>query len=426
MSDVVRTDESSAESESELAVVVEPEGLLVAGDQSSVQMFLDKLRFNAVSAIEVAGVDSQSLAGTAALAAGLAAMGAQHGTFVRLAPESVDLMKKFHVIPGNPGFNRMMVADAAGKFRGQMQWQQASLAGTRALSIQLTVAVIALQTAIAETTHAVERVEGKVDAILNLAKASVIGDVVGHHQSLKRTVHTLDETGKLPSADWDSIAPLGPNLEVVVEKLRAHIRLTVEGFDAAKPVQDRASYLKKAVEDNRLGETLELLVIAEDSLYLWQRLRIERVRQTEPENLELVIATARQMLAEHLTADGELLLRGRTELAHYAAIKPLEIVRWMSSGQLKRDIVQLREDLDSFATARRSQVQGWQDHEDPGIGDALAELGNHFKSFGGSALALGSRGVDAGAAGLGFLGRKIKQVAEPAKENAFSPEDKRS
>lgn len=353
-------------------------------------------------------------------------MGAQHGTFVRLAPESVDLMKKFHVIPGNPGFNRMMVADAAGKFRGQMQWQQASLAGTRALSIQLTVAVIALQTAIAETTHAVERVEGKVDAILNLAKASVIGDVVGHHQSLKRTVHTLDETGKLPSADWDSIAPLGPNLEVVVEKLRAHIRLTVEGFDAAKPVQDRASYLKKAVEDNRLGETLELLVIAEDSLYLWQRLRIERVRQTEPENLELVIATARQMLAEHLTADGELLLRGRTELAHYAAIKPLEIVRWMSSGQLKRDIVQLREDLDSFATARRSQVQGWQDHEDPGIGDALAELGNHFKSFGGSALALGSRGVDAGAAGLGFLGRKIKQVAEPAKENAFSPEDKRS
>ncbi|MFC9358070.1 hypothetical protein ACFTZB_16040 [Rhodococcus sp. NPDC057014] len=78
MSDLVCTDDNSAEPESELAVVVEPEGLLVAGDQSSVQMFLDKLTFNAVGAIEVAGVDSQALAGTAALAAGLAASASHH------------------------------------------------------------------------------------------------------------------------------------------------------------------------------------------------------------------------------------------------------------------------------------------------------------------------------------------------------------
>lgn len=44
----------------------------------SVQMFLDKLTFNAVGAIEVAGVDSQALAGTAALAAGLAASASHH------------------------------------------------------------------------------------------------------------------------------------------------------------------------------------------------------------------------------------------------------------------------------------------------------------------------------------------------------------
>ncbi len=65
----------------------------------------------------------------------------------------------------------MTVVDAAGKFRGQMQWQSASLVGTRALSIQLAMATLALQTAIAETTTAVERVEGKVDQILNLAQA---------------------------------------------------------------------------------------------------------------------------------------------------------------------------------------------------------------------------------------------------------------
>lgn len=139
----------------------------------------------------------------------------------------------------------------------------------------------------------------------------MIGDVIGHHQALRRTVLMLDESGQLPTADWDSLAPLGPGLEVVVERLRAHIRKSIDGFDASRPVQERASYLQKAVEDNRLGESLELLVIAEDSLYLWQRLRIERVKHTEPEHLELVVASARKMLADHLAADGELLLRGR-------------------------------------------------------------------------------------------------------------------
>ncbi|SEB29961.1 hypothetical protein SAMN04490239_0170 [Rhodococcus koreensis] len=410
-----------AEGQSELTVVVEPEGVLVAGDPTAVEGYLNKLRFNAANAVEVAGIDAQTTAGTAALASGLAAVGAQHGTFVRLAPDSVEKLRKFHVLPGQPGFNRMTVVDAAGKFRGQMQWQSASLVGTRALSIQLAMATLALQTAIAETTTAVERVEGKVDQILNLAQASMIGDVIGHHQALRRTVLMLDESGQLPTADWDSLAPLGPGLEVVVERLRAHIRKSIDGFDASRPVQERASYLQKAVEDNRLGESLELLVIAEDSLYLWQRLRIERVKHTEPEHLELVVASARKMLADHLAADGELLLRGRAELARYAAIKPLEIVRWMSNAQLKRDVLQLRQDLDSFAKARRSQVQGWQDHEDPTVGDALTELGTRFKSVGETALELGSRGLDAGAAGLGFLGKRFTRVAEAREASKRNP-----
>ncbi len=75
-----------AEGQSELTVVVEPEGVLVAGDPTAVEGYLNKLRFNAANAVEVAGIDAQTTAGTAALASGLAAVGAQHGTFVRLRP----------------------------------------------------------------------------------------------------------------------------------------------------------------------------------------------------------------------------------------------------------------------------------------------------------------------------------------------------
>lgn len=193
--------------------------------------------------------------------------------------------------------------------------------------------------------------------------------------------------------------------------MREHAKRTVAGFDSLKPVQDRASYLKNALEDKRLGETLQLLVVAEQSLYLWQKMRIECVRATEPERLETVVMSAWALLLEHFERDGELLIHARSELANYATVKPLKIVRWISTSDLKRDISSLRRDLDDFASARGSQVAGWIEHEDPTISGALAEVGNRAKAVGGAAVAIGGKAVDAGASGLGWLGRNLQNVA---------------
>ncbi|MCZ4279005.1 hypothetical protein [Rhodococcoides yunnanense] len=152
-------------------------------------------------------------------------------------------------------------------------------------------------------------------------------------------------------------------------------------------------------------------MIAEQSLYLWQKMRIERVRATEPEHLETVVKSARALLLEHFERDGELLIHARSELANCATVKPLEIVRWMSTSDLKRDMTSLRQDLDDFANARGSQVAGWIEHEDPSVGDALAEVGNRAKAVGGAAVAIGSKAADIGASGLGWLGRNLQNVA---------------
>ena len=87
--------------------------------------------------------------------------------------------------------------------------------------------------------------------------------------------------------------------------------------------QVRANAL--GVMDELVDAGVKLLVIAEQSLYLWQRLRIERVRRTEPEHLEPVVESARTILAQHVERDGELLAHARAELAAYAALKPLEV-----------------------------------------------------------------------------------------------------
>lgn len=405
-----------------LSVVVEPEGILVSGDRDRVDAYLDRIRSVAGDALSVIGVSGKSLADVSAIATSVGGVAAQTGDFVKISPASKTLLATHRILPGNDGYNLATVADTSGKFRGQIQWQKVPLAPNQALAMQTAVATVALRTAIASVEAAVARVQDTVDQILAIASASRTGDVIGHHAVLARTVATLDSAGALPTADWNSIAGLGPDLEVGVERLRNHIKRTLEGFDTSKPVQVRASYLQSAVQNNRLGESLQLLVIAEDSLYLWQQLRIERIRETEPQHLAAVLADARSLLAEHLDRDSALLLHARAELATYAAIRPLEIVRMLSKSKVKRDMKNLRRDLDDFATARSSQVMGWQEYEDPSVAEALAVVGNRAMALGaavsGTTRGIAGGALDVGAEGIGRVGEQLQKVVATRRDHA--------
>ena len=46
-------------------------------------------------------------------------------------------------------------------------------------------------------------------------------------------------------------------------------------------------------------------MVAEDSHYLWQRLRIERSRTSDPEQVAAIVESARRHLREDLEADVE-------------------------------------------------------------------------------------------------------------------------
>ncbi|MEE2030919.1 hypothetical protein [Rhodococcus chondri] len=179
---------------------------------------------------------------------------------------------------------------------------------------------------------------------------------------------------------------------VTVERLREHIKRTLAGFDPTRAVHERADYLRRAVEDNRLGERLHLLVISEQSLYLWPRLRIERVRSTEPDHLQMVLDDARTLLADNAEQDGMLLHHASEHLADYARMGRLDGFRWGATHNLSHDIVQLREDLDRFAEARGRQIAEWTDAERPSVADAIAEVGSLAISAGSTAAGAVGRG----------------------------------
>ena len=119
---------------------------------------------------------------------------------------------------------------------------------------------------------------------------------------------------------------------------------------------------------------LQLLVLAEDSYYQWQRLRLERVRVVEPDRLASVVDRANRQLAADLRRDSEMVDLLHARLTAYATQRPLERLHPLAARDLQGNVTSLRQDLEEFAVARRMQVAGWSDSTRPTISDAVREL----------------------------------------------------
>ena len=368
--DVAESDEAGAE----VSLVVQEDGLLVAGEPAAVDRYVEQLRGLSRS-LGNPELMPQTMADVARAATSLAALRATSGTYFRMSPESLKLYQSRAVLPGSsPGYFKPTFRGAAGRFAQHADLQEVSLPPMQALSLQTMMATLALRAAIQQVQNAVERVEGKVDDLVALTKAGTIADVLGYHRVLADYVNSLDRTGTLPSVDWDTVAGLGPELVKGIEKLRLYVRLRVDNLVHTQGAKKRAGGLHELVDESRLGEVLQLLVVAEDSHYLWQRLRIGRSRTSDPDHVGEIIESARRLLCEDLKADHDLILGLQEWLVEYGSLKPLEIHRVLSRNKLEADVPRVRQELDEFVEARRLQVASWPDLERPTLQDAQAEV----------------------------------------------------
>lgn len=377
----------------ELVIAVTQDSLLIDGDAESVQGYISKIKATAGQLVDIAGVTKGAVGNFAGLAVGAASAFAQSGQFVQLSAKSMEAIRTGGLVPGDPGFFRMTTVDSGGKFLQQLQWRSVSLGPTQMLSVQMIAVQMALKMAIAEVDESVKRLEGKVESVLKLAEAERIGDVRGQYATVARMTRNLDQTGALPATDWQSVASLGPDLIIVVERLRAHIERTLDDFDASKPVQERAEVLKRAVEQKSIGETLNLLILAEESLNNWQRLRIARVQDVEPEHRQQVLDDAYDLLAGQVAADGKLYTRAVAVLETYRRTNRIDGFRIWSKNDVAKHSKSLKNDLDLFAQARRHQLVEWQDVSIPSVADAASHVLEVASSHTDRALGAASQGL---------------------------------
>jgi hypothetical protein len=387
----------------EVVVSFHDEALLLGGDPTAVESYLTRLREVAGQAMRVAGIDSASLANAASRLAGLTSLLADSGKFIQLHPDSLNVLRNGDLIPGSDGFFRMTTRAEDGQFLAHLQWHPALLGPEVMMSAQMIAVQMALKSAVAQVEDAVRRVEDKVELVLEVARAQRAGDVLGNNLTISRMVDSLEKYGSLPDAYWDSVAVLGPALNVTVEQLRNHVRRVLASFDHTLPVQQRADKLRNAINDNRLGDALSLLVITEESLHKWQRLNLARIESTQPEQLLRAINEARELVDHHLREDVHIYRNAKEVLDRFAKSGAIDGFRFLAVRELARQRCALRDELDSFATARQHQVETWEDFHIPSLLDAAFATIEVAATTTNRALAAVGRG-------LVFLGA---QVAAP-------------
>lgn len=285
----------------------------------------------------------------------------------------------------------MLARGADGRFLQQGKLIPVDFNPTDALNAQVALMTLALTHAINEVADAVARVEDKVDRLADLLDAERVGAIVGAHRSLSRRADLAGFDGSISDTDWHAIDDVGIQVEQQIEALRSFVRkrlVSAEGRDDT--ITGRRDALNEVGE---VSEALGLLVVAQDSLFLFQQLRLSRIRHTEPDHLPAAVDEAKALLADHETEDAALLERVQEVVAERATVKALEIHHFITTGSLVERAGEVDQMLGWFAGQRTLAYEPIADVEVPSIDEAVDELRTRGRAVasGGRRMAEGVR-----------------------------------
>jgi hypothetical protein len=95
-----------------------------------------------------------------------------------------------------------------------------------------------------------------------------------------------------------------------------------------------------------------VLAHSEANLLLWQSLKIDRVRVTEPELLADQVRRGESLARDNRDADQRLVDRIAEAIQCMDAIETLDQLRWIELRRLRRNLTALHSELAAFAEAR--------------------------------------------------------------------------
>lgn len=272
------SDHGAADSLGPVDLFTSGSGMIVEGSPTAVSAFVDQML---EATKEVGGRSRHFVVDGVQVAANISAFRQTHREYLEFSGLALKRLKEHGAIPTKDGnFFRSFVHNGK-TLAGNLDWKPVNLGPEQALSLQATAGQLALRAAIKEVTVALERIEGKIDKLADLAEAERLGAVAGDRMTLQRLVERVRSSDKLSSTDWDTVASLGSLIARDVETLRAYILRQLKDVKESSLVRIRAGEAEE-LTDRLLKESVALLVVAEQNYTLWQELRLAHAVNHEP------------------------------------------------------------------------------------------------------------------------------------------------
>lgn len=377
----------------EVLLLVDEFGVLVQGPQDvasrAIEQLLEPLEEGSKARVQGKFAEGASVVSTAT------AMGAPAEEFFRLPPEQIAKLRD--LVPQLDANNHLrgFLRNERGQFAGDLSFEPVSVGAERAMAMQTAAVSMALRTAIADVQKAVERVEDRVKNIQQHLNSRLRGDVIGTYRHLQEVVEATNERGHLLDADWQSVAGTRNQLQRDLETLRDYVRSEAGKVTDKLTVPKREERLKDFHgEAGSVVDMLRLILVAEQSLHLFEYLRLQQVRQREPEHVESALQDGRKSLRRQHQLDRDLVEVLRDAIERARVISPLEIHHVLSINGVNKHGQVLHDDVVEFAeAARQAPPEALSSFFRPTVGDAREEAW--------------SRSVDAG--------RVVKEVGAVAK-----------
>jgi hypothetical protein len=97
---------------------------------------------------------------------------------------------------------------------------------------------------------------------------------------------STQQRGLLLEADWASVAGVRVDISRNLERLRDYVIRQASDIDSRSRLPKREAKLDDFLEPGGGRDQLNLILIFEHSLHLWEMLRVAQVRQREPQHVE--------------------------------------------------------------------------------------------------------------------------------------------
>lgn len=410
----------------ELLFFADEFGLLVHGPEDLVQATIDRL----LDGEDPGPGARQRLSPGDAVAIGVTgvALTATSGEYLRLTAKSAAKVQKFGPQFDASGAMRGWVRDG-NQFAGQLTFEPVSLAAEQALALQTAAVSLALRSAIADVQKAVEEVADKVDDIRKHLRARLQGDVIGTYRHLREVAEQANRRGRLLEADWDSVAGVRNQLYRDLDTLRGYVRAEVKEVTLDLSVPAREKRFRRFVFDpGSVADVLRLILVTEQSLQLFEYLRLQRVRDRDSAHVESAVEDARSSLLTQHEHDDQLVSLMLAAIDRTRVVEALEVHHVFTKDALDTQARAFHQQVVAFAeSSRTTRPDDLGAMPRAGLTDARDELRERAVVTGRAARALGSAaaagGTDLLRRGGHGLGEQVRTRTRRTNEEAPPEEE---